>query len=70
MILNLKRGESYFIKIPCFPNIFECWGQVVRYFPQFTKRLKTEILNTALGYNFPHDERDNKLEFSRLGPAW
>ena len=27
------------------------------------------LLWTGL-FNFPHDERDKKLEFYRLGPAW
>ena len=28
-------------------------------------------LNVALGlFNFSHDKRDKKMEFSRLGPAW
>ena len=42
-------------------------------FPQFTQGLKTWILNVALGWDFqffPIDERDKKLEFSRLGSVW
>ena len=37
--------------------------------PQFTERLKTGILNVALDWTFQiyHDERGEKLEFSRLG---
>ena len=41
--------------------------------PQFTQKLKTGILNVALGWAFqflPVDERDKKLEFSRLGFVW
>ena len=36
-------------------------------FLQFTQRLKAGILNVALSWI---DERDKKLEFSRLGPFW
>ena len=37
---------------------------------QFTQKLKTGILNVVLGWTFQfftNDERDKKLEFSRLG---
>ena len=44
---------------------------------QFTQKLKTGILNVALGWAFQFlpvierdDERDKKLEFSRLGFVW
>ena len=57
----------FYVDSLCFPNIFEFWC----YFPQFTQRLTTGILIAALGWPFQffHDERDKKLEFSRLGPA-
>ena len=46
-----------------FPNIFECWCSAVHYFLQFTQRLKTGILNDALGSTFqffPMNERAKK----------
>ena len=83
--LKIEKVEylSYYVKLKmwpalfyvnslCFPNSFEfCW-QAVHYFPQFTQRLATGILSVALArlFNFSHDERDKKLEFSRLDPAW
>ena len=39
-------------------------------FPQFTQRLKTEILNVALGCsNISHDERDKKTGVFLIWPC-
>ena len=57
-------------------KIFECLRYLHRLYlhsPQFKQRLKTGILNVALGSKFQFFtiyERDKKLEFSRLGLAW
>ena len=42
----------FYVNSLFFHNIFECWCQAVHHSPQFTQRLKTEILNVALGRTF------------------
>ena len=59
----------YVYKLPVSPSIFNVGIRLYIISPNL-KRLKTGILNVALGRDFqffPNDERDKKLEFSRLG---
>ena len=61
-MLNLKCDQSYFM-----------YFRLYLHSPQFKQRLKTGILNVALGWTFQFFtiyERDKKLEFPRLRPAW
>ena len=63
----------FYVNFLCFHIIFQCWCYPVHYFTQLTQGLKTGILNVALGWAFQFfriDERDKKLEFSRLDSVW
>ena len=71
----------FYVNSLCFPNSSIDWKlrflivcvRLYLHSPQFKQRLKTGILNVALGWTFQFFtiyERDKKLEFSRLGPAW
>ena len=62
----------FYLSSLCFSNIPECWCLAAYCVPQFTQRMKNEILNVALGWAFqffPIDKRAKKLEFSRLGSS-
>ena len=72
-MLNLIYDQLYFMYIlSVFPTFFNVSVRQ-HCFPQFTQRLKTGILDVALGWAFQFfqiDERDKKLEFSGLGSVW
>ena len=70
-MLNLKCDQPYVSSL-CFPNIFECWCQAVNYFSQFTRRMKTMILNVALSWTFqffPID-KNKKTEIFQIRLCW
>ena len=77
--LKIEEDLIHYVKFKIWPALFYvsslCFLNIlgtVHYLPRFTQRLKTGILNVALGWTFqffPIDERAKKLEFSRLGPA-
>ena len=76
---HLSKWKTYFsqfidkfLKIEEVEYLIHYVKFKMRSVPILTQRLKTGILNVALGCTFQFfqiDERDKKLEFYRLGPA-